>query len=182
MLNTGASLKDVRRANHWECSGWRQTTSCSVTTVSARQAPPSACLDLSFSSEFGVYIDKGGILVNGPFTIEWEGVAERAAYRDPYVLLFSSGFVEVRDAVSGRLEQIIRGDSIRCIWEGNRSMGKNHNDGDGQPNQNLSFIGVMNTPAGLDELAVQCIFTLVPSEPSHSPTQTQTSIPERSNL
>jgi len=130
--------------------------------------------------KFGVYIDKGGILVNGPFTIEWEGVAERAAYRDPYVLLFSSGFVEVRDAVSGRLEQIIRGDSMRCIWEGNGSMGKNPNDG--QPSQNLSFIGVMNTPAGLDELAVQCIFTLVPSKPSHSPTQTQTSITEHSNL
>lgn len=41
-------------------------------------------------------------------------------------------------------------------------MGKDPDDG--QPGQDLNLIGVTNTPAGLDELAVQCVFTLVPSK------------------
>ena len=134
------------------------------------------------SSEFGVYIDKHGVLTNDHTTIEWEGIAERVSYHHPYVLLFSAGFVEVRHAVTGRLEQIVPGDSMRCLWEGNGSPGVDV--GDGEPSQYLGLIGITNTPAGLDELAVQCIFTLVPSKRSPSPSQIEPSllIPERARL
>jgi hypothetical protein len=50
--------------------------------------------------------------------VEWEGTAERAAHHPPYVLLFDSRFIEVRNAETGRLAQIILGDQVRCIWAG----------------------------------------------------------------
>lgn len=129
-----------------------------------------------------MYIDKHGVLINDRTTIEWEGVAERVSYHHPYVLLFSAGFVEVRHAVSGRLEQIVPGASMRCIWEGNGGPGVDPDNG--EPSQDLGLIGITNTPAGLDELAVQCIFTLVPSNRLPSPTQIEPSlfIPERARL
>jgi len=102
--------------------------------------------------------------------VEWEGVAERVSYQHPYVLLFSANFVEVRHAVTGRLEQIARGNSVRCVWEGNDFVA-----GDlaaGQPFQDPGILGVTIAPAGLDELAVQCVFTLLPSMRSLSPAQT----------
>jgi len=126
------------------------------------------------SPEHGVYIDKHGTLINDRFTVEWEGVAERVSYHHPYVLLFSSSFVEVRHAASGRLEQIIRGNGMRCIWEGRDCRGEDPTTV--QPSQNIGVIGVTHAPAGLDELTVQCIFTLVPSNRSLSPIQTQPSI------
>lgn len=71
---------------------------------------------------------------------------------------------------------------MRCIWEGSGGQGKDPNEG--QPSRGFSFIGVTNTAAGLDELAVQCVFTLVPSKRSPSPPQIQPSLPvaERSRL
>jgi len=128
------------------------------------------CVSLCSSSEFGVYIDKHGTLINGRVVIEWEGIAERVSYHHPYILLFSSNFVEVRHAASGQLEQIIRGNSMRCIWDG-------YQDGDRtavQFSHGFGVIGVTHASSALDELAVQRIFTLVPSKHSLSPTKTQT--------
>jgi hypothetical protein len=105
-------------------------------------------------------------LIDGHLAVEWEGVAERVSYHHPYILLFSRGFVEVRHAASGHLEQIIRGNGIRCVWEGSSYQGED--PASVQPNQNLGVIGVTNAPAGLDELAIQCIFTLVPPKRSLS--------------
>lgn len=127
---------------------------------------------LNSPSEFGVYIDKYGTLIGNRLTVEWEGVAERASYHHPYVLLFSNGFVEVRHAASGRLEQVIRGDGMRCIWEGRDCRGEDPTTV--QPSQeDLGVIGVTHAPAGLDELTVQCIFTLVPSTRPYTPIETQ---------
>lgn len=130
---------------------------------------------------FGIYIDKHGNLINDRAPVEWEGVAECVSYHHPYVLLFSRGFVEIRHAVTGRLEQIIRGNSVRCVWEGGGTLVDDPNTG--QSGQHLSIVGVTNTPAGLDELVVQSIFTLVPSKRSTSPTQRRhfVSVTERAN-
>ena len=105
-------------------------------------------------------------MINDRVPVEWEGVAERVSYHHPYVLLFSANFVEVRHAATGRLEQIIRGNSVRCVWEG-----KDFVAGDlatGQPSQDPRILGVTIAPAGLDELAVQCIFTLLPLSPAQT--------------
>ena len=136
---------------------------------------------LNASSELGVYIDKHGTLINDRTAVEWEGVAERVSYHHPYILLFSGSFIEVRHAASGRLEQIIRGNDIQCIWQGTGHRGEDPTTV--QPSQNLSVIGVTSAPAGLDELAVQRIFTLVPSKRSFSHIQIRSAPPaiERAN-
>ncbi|KAJ7126687.1 hypothetical protein C8R44DRAFT_532223, partial [Mycena epipterygia] len=54
-------------------------------------------------------------------TIEWEGNAEKAALHSPYILLFDSRFVEIRNIETGRLVQIIPGIDVRCLWDGGSS-------------------------------------------------------------
>jgi len=77
--------------------------------------------------KFGVYVDRHGVPLLDRGIVEWEGQAERASFRFPYVLLFCSAFVEVRNLVTGHLTQIIRADAtghgdggraIRCLWDG----------------------------------------------------------------
>jgi hypothetical protein len=68
--------------------------------------------------EFGLYVDRHGDPSRSVAVVEWEGTAERAAHHPPYVLLFDSRFIEVRDVETGRLAQIIPGNDVRCIWDG----------------------------------------------------------------
>ncbi|KAF5373357.1 hypothetical protein D9615_007366 [Tricholomella constricta] len=68
--------------------------------------------------EFGLYVDKHGDPSRQAGTVEWEGTAERVAFHSPYVLIFDSRFIEVRDILTGRLVQIIPGNDVRCIWDG----------------------------------------------------------------
>ncbi|KAI6112968.1 CNH domain-containing protein [Pisolithus sp. B1] len=68
--------------------------------------------------EFGIYVNKHGSPSRPSGTIEWEGTAERVAMHWPYILLFDSRFIEVRQVSTGLLAQIIPGNEIRCIWDG----------------------------------------------------------------
>lgn len=65
-----------------------------------------------------MYVDKRGTPSRSPPTLEWEGVASHAAWHPPYVVLFSSSFIEVRHVESGRLAQLVNGHDIRCTWDG----------------------------------------------------------------
>ena len=80
--------------------------------------------------EFGLYVDRYGVPLVHREIVEWEGLACRASFRFPYVLLFSPAFVEIRSLITGHLIQIIRADvavgnlggcggaPIRCLWDG----------------------------------------------------------------
>jgi hypothetical protein len=70
------------------------------------------------SDEFGLYVDRHGVPSRSVAVVEWEGTAKRAAHHPPYVLLFDSRFIEVRDVETGQLAQIIPGNDVRCIWDG----------------------------------------------------------------
>lgn len=51
--------------------------------------------------------------------IEWEGRPDTVVYYKPYVLAFDSRFIEIRDTSRrGKLVQIIRGNNIRCTYDG----------------------------------------------------------------
>ncbi|CAK5273832.1 unnamed protein product [Mycena citricolor] len=77
-------------------------------------------------TEFGLYVNKhGDPSPSRPMTtVEWEGkrraarTAERVAFHPPYILLFDTRFIEIRDVETGRLAQIIQGNDVRCIWDG----------------------------------------------------------------
>jgi len=69
--------------------------------------------------------------------IEWEGVAEHVALYDPYILLFSPHFIEVREMTSGRFMQIILGNNVRCIWDGRGAR-----EQDASTNVHVAFEGL----------------------------------------
>ncbi|KAK7062516.1 Rho guanine nucleotide exchange factor [Paramarasmius palmivorus] len=65
---------------------------------------------------FGIFTDPDGLPSRGDASIvEWEGNAEKAVLHFPFILLFSTGFVEVRDVCNGSLTQVIARDEVQCI-------------------------------------------------------------------
>ncbi|KAJ7132313.1 Dbl-like domain-containing protein [Mycena epipterygia] len=129
-------------------------------------------------NEFGVYVDRHGDPRRGATTIEWEGNAERVALHSPYILLFDSRFIEVRNIETGRLAQIIPGNDIRCLWDG-RGVGSSiiQIPGPaGEPTvQEAQVHAVMNgvdpmQPGGRPSRAVaQHVFELIPTIPLFLP-------------
>ncbi|KAF7375790.1 hypothetical protein MSAN_00468700 [Mycena sanguinolenta] len=71
-------------------------------------------------NEFGLYVDRRGDLsgTRASHTVQWEGTAKRVAFHAPYVLLFTTRFIEVRDTKTGQLAQIIPGNGLQCLWDG----------------------------------------------------------------
>ncbi len=72
-----------------------------------------------FLPEFGIFMDRRVVPVRS--TIEWEGKADYIAWHAPYVFIFSSTSIEVRDVGSGRLCQTILGNGLKCLWDGRTS-------------------------------------------------------------
>ena len=88
-----------------------------------------------------MYVDRYGVPLPDRGIVEWECQADRASFRFPYVLLFSSTFVEVRHLPTGHLTQIIRPEvasgsgrgrgrgrgegRLRCLWDGRGGAGRN---------------------------------------------------------
>ena len=132
--------------------------------------------------EFGLYVDRHGDPSRSVQTIEWEGTAERVACHPPYVLLFDSRFIEVRDIATGRLCQIIPGNDMRCIWDG-RGTTSNPPATPGPDgwqegvSQEPRVHGVMNSvdPApssgarGASRPVAQHVFELIPTIPLYLP-------------
>lgn len=64
---------------------------------------------------FACYVDRSGEPIRLDSVVEWEGTPQSVAFSAPYILAFDSHFVEVREALSGRLVQIIRGNDMRYL-------------------------------------------------------------------
>ncbi len=149
-------------------------------------------------TEFGLYVDRYGDPSRTIGTIEWEGTAERVAWHPPYVLLFDSRFIEIRHVETGRLCQIIKGEDIRCLWDGRGSnvppVGTPGPDGwmeGGPQDARIHAVMTSETTGKTSSRAVaQHVFQLVPtiplylpgslSSPSNSTYFPQTSSPPRS--
>ena len=121
---------------------------------------------LTLPTGYGLYVDGDGYPTHMG-AVEWEiDSVERAVWHPPYILLFGERFIEIRDAETGRLVQVIPGDDIRCIWDGN---GKNSSRdtsegswGDAAPRESWVH-GVMNSGPN------QHVFELIPKVPSPGP-------------
>lgn len=66
----------------------------------------------------GCYITKHGQPTRDSAFIRWEIKAASFVHRPPHVLLFSSEFVEIRDAHTGLLKQVIEAVDIRLLIQG----------------------------------------------------------------
>lgn len=67
--------------------------------------------------ECGVYVDSHGE-ISRSVVLEFTGKAKTAAMYDTYLVLFYSDFVEVCNAETGRLQQVIAGQDVRCLDSG----------------------------------------------------------------
>ncbi|KAJ6477474.1 CNH domain-containing protein [Mycena vulgaris] len=133
-------------------------------------------------NEFGLYVNKhGDPSPSRPLgTIEWEGTAERVAFHAPYILLFDSRFIEVRDVETGRLAQIIPGNDMHCLWDG-RGQASNNNEQNLADHRNgvlqeARVHGVMNAPEPpplpgrpAPRAVAQHVFELIPTIPLYLP-------------
>ncbi|KAJ7497980.1 CNH domain-containing protein [Mycena galericulata] len=133
-------------------------------------------------NEFGLYVNKhGDPSPSRPVgTVEWEGTAERVAFHAPYILLFDSRFIEVRDVETGRLAQIIPGNDMHCLWDG-RGQASNSNEQNLADHRNgviqdARVHGVMNAPEppplpgrAAPRAVAQHVFELIPTIPLYLP-------------
>ena len=74
---------------------------------------------------YGCYITQFGPPTRECRYIKWETKASSYAYRDGHVLLISPEFIEIRNATTGRIVQVIEGGDIRLL-----SSGPNTGEGD----------------------------------------------------
>ena len=64
-----------------------------------------------------VYVNKHGD-VSRSVIMTFVGRARAAALYGPYLILFDTDFIEVRNAQNGRLKQIIAGREVKCLDDG----------------------------------------------------------------
>jgi len=67
--------------------------------------------------ECAVYVNKHGDINRGVI-MEFVGKAKAAALYGPYLCLFDNDFVEIRNAMDGRLRQVIAGKEVKCLDDG----------------------------------------------------------------
>ncbi|KAG8980920.1 hypothetical protein FRB94_010320 [Tulasnella sp. JGI-2019a] len=138
---------------------------------------------LCFDS-FGVYVDPQGGLSRASAIVEWEGTAERVAFQHPYIVIFNTRFIEVRDIRKGRLLQILSGVDIRCIWDGRSTSvtqpatpGTSGTIDSTVSNYSTGIHGVMKVAGSGDKEGVyskQKVFELLPTQRMQDRNETST--------
>lgn len=73
-----------------------------------------------------VYVNKHGD-VSRSVIMEFVGQAKAACLIDGFLVLFDNDFVEIRDATTGRLKQIVAGRDVRCLDDGRGGAGIGNN-------------------------------------------------------
>ena len=105
-------LSDMMPQNSWSC------TTVSDITVAIFLNPTHTRLPA-----MGCYITKYGQPTRDSTFIRWEIKANSFLHRPPNILLFSSEFIEIRDAQSGLLKQVIEAVDIRLLIQAPLSHG-----------------------------------------------------------
>lgn len=72
-----------------------------------------------------VYVNKHGD-VSRSVVMEFVGNAHTACLYGKFLILFNEDFVEVRNAMNGRLRQVIPGHNVVCIDDGSKTPGSLH--------------------------------------------------------
>lgn len=86
--------------------------------------------------ECAVYVNKYGD-ISRSVVLEFVGKVKQASLVGGYLVLFDSEFVEVRDALNGRLKQVIAGRDVRCLDSGRGQAGVTPPSGYGQPSSGV---------------------------------------------
>jgi hypothetical protein len=77
-------------------------------------------------TECAVYVNQHGD-VSRSVVLEFVGRAHSACLYGKFLILFNDDFVEVRNAMNGRLRQVIPGHNVVCLDDGSRLPGSGVN-------------------------------------------------------
>ncbi|KAH8924026.1 Dbl-like domain-containing protein [Atractiella rhizophila] len=71
-------------------------------------------------SDLAFWTDKYGDPIPSRYSdiFDWEGAPQNTVYQPPHILAFDSNFIEIRNAFTGKLVQIIKGEDIVCTYDG----------------------------------------------------------------
>jgi RHO1 GDP-GTP exchange protein 1/2 len=155
--------------------------------------------ELTFTVEFGLFVNRHGDPIRDKPLIEWEGTAECVAWHPPYVLIFDSRFIEVRTVETGRLCQIIQGEDVRMVWDGRGTSQPPPNfPREGQTWQDIFSLetrvhGVMRAPdppppssngllTARRPVNAQHVFELVPTIPLYVPERLGSPTPQHATF
>ncbi|CAO3582374.1 unnamed protein product [Absidia cylindrospora] len=83
-------------------------------------------------NEFGFFVDQRGRWIRSSHIMEWEGEPDAFALSYPYVLAFEPGFIEIRNILTGEVDQLIRGKNIRCTNDRQGKIQGTMNDPDNE--------------------------------------------------
>ena len=141
-------------------------------TVRTAQILPQPRAHQFLFTEFGLYVNTTGDPIPTKCTIEWGSTAEHVACHPPYIIIFNSRFIEVRRIDTGLLCQVIRGDDLRCTWNGYGSLiplpepDSDGTSGDARaPGSPRAVCGAVRTDDSAD-VVLQRVFELVPTSPT----------------
>ncbi|KAJ5134714.1 hypothetical protein N7526_006079 [Penicillium atrosanguineum] len=102
--------------------------------------------------ECAVYVNKHGD-VSRSVVMEFVGSAHTACLYGRFLILFNDDFVEVRNAMNGRLRQVIPGHNVVCLDDGSKLPGS---FGQATPSSNMaSFPGSNGTSNGDTQYTVK---------------------------
>lgn len=100
---------------------------------------------LCIYEECAVYVNKHGD-ISRSVVMEFVGRVKAAALISGFLVLFDDDFVQVRDAQTGRLKQVIAGRDVRCLDDGKGNGGQQINAANGTaPPVQSSGLGSFNS-------------------------------------
>jgi hypothetical protein len=70
------------------------------------------------SADLGCLVDQAGQPADSNYYIEWERKATAFARHGPHLLLFSSGYIEVRNIDTGKLVRMVEANELRPLHSG----------------------------------------------------------------
>jgi CNH domain len=73
---------------------------------------------LTFFPDLGCFVDQAGNPARTDYYIEWERKATAFARRGPHLLLFSPGYIEVRNIDTGKLFRMVEVNELRLLRSG----------------------------------------------------------------
>lgn len=141
--NKGFEVLTLDKKTAWSVPEWRQAHVASI-AQRVREQEPVAMFRLAADghellcvySECAVYVNKYGE-ISRSVVLEFVGKAKEASLIGGYLVLFDPEFVEVRDALNGRLKQIIAGRDVRCLDNGSGQAGVKPAHGYGEPSSGV---------------------------------------------
>jgi hypothetical protein len=71
-----------------------------------------------FFPDLGCFVDRDGKPARTFYYIEWERKATAFARRGPHLLLFSPGYIEVRNIETGKLFRMVEVNELRLLRSG----------------------------------------------------------------